>query len=62
MYRNRFVAALADDLFVAYAEPGGKTESLCQEMLGRGKRLYTLEDPFNGNLLAMGARPVREIG
>jgi predicted Rossmann fold nucleotide-binding protein DprA/Smf involved in DNA uptake len=59
--RNRFVAALADDIFVGHAEPGGKTEAFCVEMLGRGKPLYTLDDPSNGKLIAMGARSVGEI-
>ena len=58
---NRFVAALADVLFVAHAEPGGKTEAFCLDLLGRGKRLYTLDDRSNENLLAMGARPAGEI-
>lgn len=61
MARNRFVAALADVLFVAHAEPGGKTEAFCLDLLGRGKRLYTLDDRSNENLLAMGARPAGEI-
>ncbi len=54
--RNRLVAALADALFVAHADPGGKTEALCREAAGWGKPLYTFDDPANGNLLALGAR------
>ena len=59
LYRNLFVAALADTLFVAYAEPGGKTEELCREALTWGKPLYTLEDDNNAHLMAMGVKPVR---
>ena len=53
--RNRFVAALADALFVAHAAPGGRTEEMCREAIGWGKGLYTFEDRANENLLAMGA-------
>ncbi|MEW5987219.1 MAG: DNA-processing protein DprA [Chloroflexota bacterium] len=42
VYRNRFVAALADEVFVAYAHPGGHTEQLVQEITAWGKPLYTL--------------------
>lgn len=57
--RNRFVAALADEVLVAYAEPGGRTERLCREVLGRGKPLWTLDAPENARLIALGARAVR---
>ncbi len=56
--RNRFVAALADAVFVAYAEPGGKTEQFCREIISWGKRLYTFVDSANANLLELGAKPV----
>jgi len=56
--RNHFIAALADAIFVAYAEPGGKTEHVCREIVSWGKRLYTFEDGANANLLELGAKPV----
>lgn len=56
--RNRFVAALADILFVAHAEPKGKMEGLCREVLSWGKPLYTFESDVNAHLMASGARPV----
>ncbi|MBI1748928.1 MAG: DNA-processing protein DprA [Acidobacteria bacterium] len=56
--RNRFVAALADAVFVAYAEPGGKTEQFCREIVSWGKPLYTFVDSANANLLKLGAKPV----
>ena len=59
LLRNRFVAALADELFVAHATPGGKMELFCRELLDQGRRVYTLEDRANGALLGMGARSVR---
>jgi len=55
--RNRFVAALADELFVAHAEPDSKTDRLCKEILALGKRLYTLHSTANANLFALGAKP-----
>lgn len=42
VYRNRFVAALADAVLVAHAHPGGRTEQLVQEITTWGKTLYTL--------------------
>ncbi len=53
--RNRFVAALADAVFVAHAAPGGRTEEVCREAIAWGKDLYTFEDRANENLLAIGA-------
>ncbi len=56
--RNRFVAALADEIFVAHAADGGKTEAFCCELAARGKSLTTLESDANTNLIALGARPL----
>lgn len=52
--RNQFVAALADTIFVVYAELQTKTEQLCQEMVGWKKPIYTF--PGNENLLALGVK------
>jgi predicted Rossmann fold nucleotide-binding protein DprA/Smf involved in DNA uptake len=57
--RNEFVAIFADAAFVAHATSGSKTEQFCLNLLTRGKRVLTLEDDENANLLALGARPVR---
>ena len=54
--RNRVVAALADRIFVAYAEPVSKTDFFCREVVGWGKPLYTLADDANANLLELGAK------
>ena len=56
--RNRFVAALADQIFVSYAAPNSKTEFFCREIIAWRKPLFTLADPANENLLALGARPI----
>ncbi len=58
LFRNRFVAALADAIFVAHAEPQSKTEQFCHEILKWRKPLYTLDAKANENLLAMGAKPL----
>ena len=57
--RNEFVAALADEVFFAYAAPGSKTERFCHDVLAWGKPLLTLESDDNAHLLALGARAVR---
>jgi predicted Rossmann fold nucleotide-binding protein DprA/Smf involved in DNA uptake len=51
--RNRFVAALASEVFVAHAAPSSRTFVLCKELAGQGKPLITVDDPANGNLLGM---------
>ncbi len=58
LVRNRFVAALADTVLIAHAQPGSKTEQLAQEVLGWGKQVYTLDHPANEHLLALGAQPL----
>jgi len=57
--RNRFVAALADELLIAHAEAGGKTEVFSRDVAAWGKPLLTLADDTNANLLALGATPIR---
>ena len=59
MARNRFVAALADAVFVAYAAPNSKTENFCREILGWAKPLLTFETFEDSALVALGAKPVR---
>jgi len=58
LIRNRFVAALSDDIFVAHAAEGGKIEAFCCELAARGRPLTTLESDANANLIALGARTV----
>jgi predicted Rossmann fold nucleotide-binding protein DprA/Smf involved in DNA uptake len=55
--RNRFVAALAEPIFVAYAAPRSKTEALCMEVLQQGRRVFTLGHAANARLLTAGAHP-----
>ena len=56
--RNRFVAALADKIFVAYAAPDSKTEFFCREIIAWRKPLFTFAESASENLLAVGARPI----
>lgn len=58
LYRNRFVAALADQIFVPYAASGSKTEQLCVDIIAWGKSLYTLSSDENSNVIALGASPM----
>lgn len=56
--RNEFVAVLAQSVFIAHAEPGGKTEDFCYGVLSLGKPVLTFESAENANLIASGARAV----
>jgi predicted Rossmann fold nucleotide-binding protein DprA/Smf involved in DNA uptake len=58
MERNRFVAALADAVFVAHASPNSKIEKFCHEVLRLGKSLYTFESEGNKFLINIGAKPL----
>jgi predicted Rossmann fold nucleotide-binding protein DprA/Smf involved in DNA uptake len=53
--RNRFVAAIANKVFVPYASPKSKTEKLCREVIGWGKPLLTIESAENRNMFQLGA-------
>ena len=52
--RNTFIAAIADTIFIAYAEPKGKTEQFCRDILIGGKTIYTVDSKANNNLISMG--------
>ncbi|MCL4872322.1 MAG: DNA-processing protein DprA [Anaerolineae bacterium] len=55
--RNRFIAALADAVFVAYAHPGSSTGQLVNQVLAWNKPIYTLPHSSNGRLHALGVKP-----
>ena len=61
--RNRLVAGLADEILVAHAATGGKTERICLENLEEGKRIYTLDLAENSHLVQGGVvgRSVSEL-
>ena len=56
--RNALVAALATEVVIPYAAPGGKTESLARRHAGAGKSILTLDSPANANLIAIGASTI----
>lgn len=56
--RNRFVAAISDEVLIPYAAPGSKTEALALDLLKAGKRVYTFDRNPNANLAVHGAVPV----
>jgi len=56
--RNRLVASLASDIFVAHAAPNSKMEQLCQELAQAGTQLFTLDCMENAGLVALGAKSV----
>lgn len=57
-FRNLFVAALSEKVFVAHAEPGGKIEDLCRDILSWKKPIYTFDSDHNKNLIEMGVQPI----
>jgi predicted Rossmann fold nucleotide-binding protein DprA/Smf involved in DNA uptake len=56
--RNRFVAALADAIFIAHASPKSKMEKFCHEVLKLNKPLYTFESEANKSLINIGVKPL----
>ena len=52
--RNQVVASLADQIFVAYAAVGSKTEALCRNIAATGKPCMTFDDPKTANLKSAG--------
>ena len=56
--RNRFIAALASEVYVAYADEGGKTEQLCRHLIAARKPVLTFDAPANAKLIAMGSTPM----
>lgn len=61
MYRNHFVAALADRIFVPYAAPSSKTFEFCRALVSWQKPLYTLASEANAELVALGAQPLENL-
>jgi len=49
--RNQFIAKIADEILILYAEPGGKTDKLFQTIQSWGKPVYS----FDPRLIELGA-------
>lgn len=56
--RNRLVAGLASQVFIAYAEPGGKTEAFARALIADGGNVQTFDSEQTRNLLESGAKPL----
>ena len=54
--RNRMVFALVERALIVHTAPGGKLESLCQEISTGQVDLFTFDSVHNQNLLSLGAR------
>ena len=54
--RNRFVARLADEVFIAHAAAGSKTLAFCEELLKQKKPVLTIDRPENAALLELGVQ------
>ena len=57
--RNLFVAVLAEQILVAHAGPGSKTQGFFQELLTWHKPIWTLPSKENDNLLDSGAQALQ---
>lgn len=53
--RNAFVGALAQEIFVPFARPGGAVATLVSALVAQGRTVMTLPDRENEGLMAMGA-------
>ena len=53
--RNQMVAHLANEVFIAYAEPEGKTEVFARQLLADHRSILTFATASNRNLLEAGA-------
>lgn len=56
--RNRFVAAIADNVLIVHAAPSSKTEQLCRDVFSWRKAVYTIDNEANENLVSLGAHLV----
>ena len=56
--RNELMIQLADETFVAYAEPGGNVERLLMKWLRKGKKVRTFDVSENRALIDAGAEIV----
>lgn len=52
--RNELMAELADEIFVAYAQPGGNIERLVRRWLQKGKKICTFDVQENQMLIERG--------
>jgi predicted Rossmann fold nucleotide-binding protein DprA/Smf involved in DNA uptake len=53
--RNRFVAAISNEVLIPYAAPDSKTEVLFRDVIASGKRVYTFDSKANAAMISAGA-------
>ena len=56
--RNRFVGAIADEVFIAHAHPVSKTAARSRILSANGKTIFTVAAAANENLLSTGASTI----
>ncbi len=54
--RSQMIAHLARAVFIAYAEPGGKTEAFATQLLADKRPVLTFDTDANRSLLQAGAQ------
>ncbi len=60
--RNTLLAALANEVFVAYAHAGGQIEQICYQVIKKlGQKLYTLPSNHNQLLIHQGAKSIDQF-
>jgi predicted Rossmann fold nucleotide-binding protein DprA/Smf involved in DNA uptake len=57
-YRNYFVAALSNEIYIAYAAPRSKTMALSQKVLSWKKPVHTFNHPANQQLFEIGVHKI----
>ncbi len=57
--RNDVMAELADEIFVAFADPMGDLDILVEMMVAIGKPVFTFDVPENEKLIHLGAIGIR---
>jgi len=57
--RNKYVAKLAETILFIHAEPDGKLDKLCEEMMTQGKDIYALPDHANEHLFEKSVKVLR---
>jgi predicted Rossmann fold nucleotide-binding protein DprA/Smf involved in DNA uptake len=56
--RNNLVCSVATEVVILHANPGGRIESLCKELVADGSTVWTLDLPENTLAVQAGARPI----
>ena len=60
--RNELMAELAEEIFVAYAQPGGNVERLVMKWLKKSKKVLTWDIPENRLLIEAVALGIKKSG